>query len=158
MEKLEERRSKHPNRRMIQKLHTDGSYDGEPVMVDIMRDDGRDGENGFEGILNIDGRLRKGTPVSVDVLNKVIELANRTDSMTALSPLAMVGTNGNGELETLPPVVARERIGLDKPSMIPGFAVSTFVPTSPNTDGIRVCYLESEPATKYDGWLYLIKA
>lgn len=38
-----------------------------------------------------------------------------------------------------------------------GAAFVTEAPTAANTDGIRIAYLASEPATKYDGWLYLIK-
>lgn len=35
--------------------------------------------------------------------------------------------------------------------------VLTTAPTQANTDGVKVVYLESEPATKYSGYLYLIK-
>lgn len=35
---------------------------------------------------------------------------------------------------------------------------STIAPTSNNTEGgLKVCVLNSEPTTKYEGWLYLIK-
>ena len=33
---------------------------------------------------------------------------------------------------------------------------TTTAPTSANTNGIKVCVLSSEPATKYNGWLYII--
>lgn len=33
---------------------------------------------------------------------------------------------------------------------------TTTAPTSANTNGIKICVLSSEPATKYAGWLYLI--
>lgn len=33
---------------------------------------------------------------------------------------------------------------------------TTTAPTSVNTNGIKVCVLSSEPATKYNGWLYII--
>lgn len=35
--------------------------------------------------------------------------------------------------------------------------VLTTAPASANTDGVKVVYLASEPATKYDGYIYLIK-
>lgn len=34
---------------------------------------------------------------------------------------------------------------------------STTVPTSANTEGLKIVLLDEEPATKYSGWLYLIK-
>lgn len=33
---------------------------------------------------------------------------------------------------------------------------TTTAPTAANTNGIKVCVLSSEPATKYNGWLYII--
>ena len=39
-----------------------------------------------------------------------------------------------------------------------GLPITTTAPTAANTDGgLKVAYLDTEPATKYDGWLYLIK-
>ena len=35
--------------------------------------------------------------------------------------------------------------------------VLTTAPTGNNTDGVKVVYLTSEPATKYSGYIYLIK-
>ena len=35
--------------------------------------------------------------------------------------------------------------------------VLTTAPTGNNTDGVKIVYLESEPATKYSGYIYLIK-
>lgn len=35
--------------------------------------------------------------------------------------------------------------------------VLTTAPTGANTDGVKLVYLESEPATKYSGYIYLIK-
>lgn len=35
--------------------------------------------------------------------------------------------------------------------------VLTTAPASANTDGVKVVYLASEPETKYDGYIYLIK-
>ena len=37
-----------------------------------------------------------------------------------------------------------------------GLPVITTAPSSANTDGIIICVLHEEPATKYDGYLYLI--
>jgi hypothetical protein len=34
---------------------------------------------------------------------------------------------------------------------------TTTVPTAANTNGLKVALLDSEPATKYDGWIYLIQ-
>lgn len=34
---------------------------------------------------------------------------------------------------------------------------TTVAPTSANTDGFKFAILDSEPATKYDGWIYFIK-
>ena len=33
---------------------------------------------------------------------------------------------------------------------------TTTAPTAINNNGIKICVLSSEPATKYDGWLYII--
>lgn len=33
---------------------------------------------------------------------------------------------------------------------------STTAPTAANTDGVKIVVLSSEPATRYDGWLYII--
>lgn len=35
--------------------------------------------------------------------------------------------------------------------------ILTTAPSSANTDGVKIVYLESEPATKYSGYIYLIK-
>ena len=35
--------------------------------------------------------------------------------------------------------------------------VLTTAPTGNNTDGVKIVYLTSEPATKYSGYIYLIK-
>lgn len=35
--------------------------------------------------------------------------------------------------------------------------VQTSAPTGNNTTGVKVCYLTSNPGTKYSGWIYLIK-
>lgn len=37
-----------------------------------------------------------------------------------------------------------------------GIVYTTSAPTAANTNGIKICVLSSEPATKYSGWLYLI--
>lgn len=34
---------------------------------------------------------------------------------------------------------------------------TTTAPASANTTGLKIALLDSEPATKYDGWIYLIK-
>lgn len=39
----------------------------------------------------------------------------------------------------------------------PSVAYTTTVPTAANTNGLKVVLCDSEPATKYDGWVYLIK-
>lgn len=39
-----------------------------------------------------------------------------------------------------------------------GIEVVTEVPTSDNTDNLKIALLDSDPATKYSGWLYMIKA
>lgn len=39
---------------------------------------------------------------------------------------------------------------------IPGFNYQTSAPTMANTDGMKVAVLSAEPATKYNGYLYLI--
>lgn len=36
--------------------------------------------------------------------------------------------------------------------------ILTTAPTSANSDGVKIVYLESEPATKYSGYIYLIKS
>ena len=42
------------------------------------------------------------------------------------------------------------------PTTLPVTYVTT-APTAVNTSGLKVALLDSEPATKYDGWIYLIK-
>jgi len=37
-----------------------------------------------------------------------------------------------------------------------GLPYTTTAPSSANTDGIKIVVLSSEPATRYDGWLYII--
>lgn len=37
-----------------------------------------------------------------------------------------------------------------------GLTYTTTAPTENNIDGIKICVLSDEPATKYDGWLYVI--
>ena len=64
--KIEERRSKYPNRRLIQKLDNNGNYVENPILVEIIRDDKDDG-TGFEGI------LQRGTSLTVNVLNELIK-------------------------------------------------------------------------------------
>lgn len=39
----------------------------------------------------------------------------------------------------------------------PSVAYTTTVPTAANTNGLKFVLCDSEPATKYDGWVYLIK-
>lgn len=39
----------------------------------------------------------------------------------------------------------------------PSIAYTTTVPTAANTNGLKFVLCDSEPATKYDGWVYLIK-
>ena len=34
--------------------------------------------------------------------------------------------------------------------------IITTAPSADNTDGLIICVLSSEPATKYDGYLYII--
>lgn len=41
----------------------------------------------------------------------------------------------------------------NQPSSI---SYSTTTPTAANTDGVKIVVLSSEPATRYDGWLYII--
>ena len=44
----------------------------------------------------------------------------------------------------------------DLPSTLP-ITYVTSAPSAANTTGLKVALLDSEPATKYDGWIYLIK-
>ena len=143
---------------MIQKLDKNGNYVDEPIIVDIVRDDGSNGEDGIEGILD------KGTPLSIEMLNEIIEHNVLTEAQVQqvrklmdLQSQGIVATDIDGNLESLSPSDARTRIELDKAANVPGFAVTTETPTAPNTSGVRVCYLEQEPPVKYEGWLYLIK-
>lgn len=39
----------------------------------------------------------------------------------------------------------------------PSVAYTTTVPTAANTNGLKFVLCDSEPSTKYDGWVYLIK-
>ena len=39
----------------------------------------------------------------------------------------------------------------------PSIVYTTTAPTEANASGLKVALLDSEPATKYDGWIYLIK-
>lgn len=41
---------------------------------------------------------------------------------------------------------------------ISSLPILTTAPTSANSDGVKIVYLESEPATKYSGYIYLIKS
>lgn len=38
-----------------------------------------------------------------------------------------------------------------------GLPYTTTAPTAANTDGLKIALLSSEPATKYNGWIYLIQ-
>ena len=83
----------------------------------------------------------------VDNKNKTIKVNVIRDAIIDANP-TLVGTE-----ENLTSIKINGTSYKNQPSSI---SYSTTVPTAANTDGVKIVVLSSEPATRYDGWLYII--
>lgn len=97
----------------------------------------------------------------------IVQLSNATNSTSttlAATPSAVkaaydhggvTSVNGSTGAVTVQPVI-NQNTELTVKKLTGGISYQTTAPTSANTDGMKFVVLSSDPATKYDGWFYII--
>lgn len=106
-----------------------------------------------------------GTPTRLydDDPNLYNKFITRTNSSPVWSPISasMVIVGSSNKRFNVPYVTDNSNtstFGIGKPASTFGLGTITIAPTANNTDGLKIVVLTSEPATRYNGYLYIITA
>lgn len=109
------------------------------------------GEGGGVNWGDIGGTLTDQTDLSTALNGKQATLVSGTN-IKSINSTSLLGA-GNVDLQT--PITASTDLTVRK--LIGGLEILTEAPQQANVYGVKIVYLETDPVTKYNGYIYLIK-